>query len=268
MYPYDYLKEFHPLNVNEVFVAMPFDPTYDDVYEKLIKRAVDEANKKLGKATPHLLQAYRTKSDPGTILGWEEVMKRLAAGKIILGVLTTSNENVFYELGIAHATQPLFRQILIAEPNYKSKFDTKDINYTPYDFDKLGDSVEALALKIEAGIRWSDQEDDERIKRVKRQLGPMEFWAALNFGKTPNFALAMPHPKRTFDPMLHSMYQAVGNLCRLGMLALHTAPSNTGQGDISFSYHWTRLGNDILASRDLAVINQDEVQKRIGSAPA
>ena len=49
--------------------------------------------------------------------------------QIVLGVLTDDNPNVFYELGIAHATQPITRQILIAENGYKPRFDTKDLIY-------------------------------------------------------------------------------------------------------------------------------------------
>jgi hypothetical protein len=137
MYPYDFDPSLRGLNPEEVFVVMPFAPVYDPIYTDMVEPAVRVAGTSLQRS----LRAYRTKGDLRTTSGWIEVMDHLYTAQIILGVLTsTVNPNVHYELGIAHATQPICRQVLIAEKDYKPQFDTKDLIFMEYSPLRPGDS--------------------------------------------------------------------------------------------------------------------------------
>lgn len=128
MYPYDFRPKQKAINFTEVFVVMPFEE-YDDVFNKLIKPATEKANELLNDTEHQALSAYRTKDDIRTTSGWINVLEHLLTAQIVMGVLTSNNPNVFYELGIAHATEPITRQILIANKGYQPKFDTKDLIY-------------------------------------------------------------------------------------------------------------------------------------------
>src|SRR4030067_336127 len=146
MYPYDFTPTLKGLNPEEVFVVMPFATKYDPIYNDLVKPAVDDAAKNLKRR----LGAYRTKGDLRTTTGWLEVMEHLYPAQVILGVLTKKvNPNVQYELGIAHATQPIRRQVLIAEKGYKPVFDTKDLIFMEYSPRLPGASVGELAGRIQ-----------------------------------------------------------------------------------------------------------------------
>src|SRR4051812_37224938 len=108
MYPYNFRPIVKGLNPEEVFVVIPFLAKYDSIYTDLVQGAVDIAAEKLNRN----IKAYRTKGDLRTTSGWLEVMEHLYTAQVVLGVLTKQvNANVQYELGIAHATQPIQRQV-------------------------------------------------------------------------------------------------------------------------------------------------------------
>ena len=115
MYPYDFRSVRKGINHNEVFIVMPFSAKLESVYTNLIVPAVSKTNELLERTGQNILQAYRSKDDIRTASGWINVLEHLTTAQIVLGVLTEDNANVFYELGIAHATQPITRQVLIAE---------------------------------------------------------------------------------------------------------------------------------------------------------
>jgi hypothetical protein len=151
MYPYDFTPRLKGLNPEGVFVVMPFAGDYDKIYTELIDPAVASAGRKLGR----VLRAYRTKGDLRTTSGWIEVMEHLYTAQVVLGVLTNAvNANVQYELGIAHSSQPIQRQVLIAEREHKPAFDTKDLIFMEYSASSPGDSVAELAERIQTSIEW------------------------------------------------------------------------------------------------------------------
>ena len=91
-------------------------------------------------------------------------MEHLFPAQIVVGVLTgPPRPNVYYELGIAHATQPETRQILIAEPEYEAPFDTHDMIYMPYEAN-LGNSVGDLARWIRVAVEDHDVRSERLIK--------------------------------------------------------------------------------------------------------
>jgi len=260
MYPYEFKPKQKGINFKEVFVVMPFAPTYDRIFDDLIKPSTQKANEILGLSGHRVLEAYRTKDDIRTTSGWINVLEHLTTAQIVLGVLTDNNPNVFYELGIAHATQPMQRQILIAERGYEPTFDTKDLIFYGYDSD-FTKSIEPLALRISDAIKSYEIQKEKRINQARMLLGPYEFEVIMTQGAKRNFVLHTSQKGRLdYEAELISRFRedhlvgaferhvpAIANLCTHGILGLHT--SSRVEGDrtiVEFSYHWTDLGNNLL----------------------
>jgi hypothetical protein len=97
----------------KVFVVMKFSPAYEELYKDVIQ----ERCKKSG------LQAYRADEvfGPGVLL--DDIVRGIEEAKIVIAEITApnENENVFYELGYAHALKK--PTILLAEQGKKLPFD-------------------------------------------------------------------------------------------------------------------------------------------------
>ena len=171
MYPYDFKPKTNGINHREIFVVMPFDTDYNPVFNNLIKPATTKANKILGINDIKMsLYPYRTMDDIRTTSGWINVLEHLVTAQIIIGVLTSKNANVFYELGIAHATQPITRQILLANQGYEQTFDTKDLIYFEYNKSKLKDDIKPLSEKIAEAIKLYKIEHEKMIIQARMTL--------------------------------------------------------------------------------------------------
>jgi len=256
MYAFDFKPTHQGIDHGLIFVAMPFDVEYNIIYDDLIVPATILANKKLHFPLRH---PFRTKDDIKTTSGWISVLENLYTAQIVIGVLTGNNINVFYELGIAHATQQIARQILIAEKGYKPSFDTKDLIYLEYDEKKISESVEPLGDKIVQAIEDYDLRKDIEVKKARGALGVAGFCAILRYGKDRNFAVHA-HELLELENQDKAPYRdGLDILCQQGLLFLNTA-IQAGPKPISFSYWWTGIGNDVL--RLLDIITDDQLLKR------
>ena len=195
----------------------------------------------------------------------------------MLGGLTDNNPNVFYELGIAHATQPITRQILIANKDYEVKFDTKDLIYLPYQ-DDLTKSIEPLAVKISDAVKWFKIEEDRTVKEAKRLIGVVELEVMMTQNCKPSFPMHTSekgreeyeqelltrigsehtHLKGCFDRHVN----ATQNLLRIGLLEFFSESKKEGnQVIIYYGFRWTNLGNDILFSMGL-ILDEERERRR------
>jgi hypothetical protein len=255
MYAYDFKPTHNGIDHGLIFVAMPYDNKYDFIFEDLITPATTSASKKL----PLPLRSVRVKDDIRTTSGWINVLEHLSVAQVVMGVLTGNNQNVFYELGIAHATQQISRQILIANEGYEPSFDTKDLIYLKYNDKKISESVEPLADKILEAIRDYDSKKDMEVKKARGALGVSAFCAILQFGKRRNFPV---HAAELLELELKDKApyrDGLDILCQQGLLFLNTAIQE-GPQPIQFSYWWTGVGNDVLNLLD--IINDDELSER------
>ncbi len=270
MYPYNFEPEEPGIKHTEIFVAMPFDKKYDYVYEKLIVPATEMANKRLNLATEIKLKPYRTKDDISTTSGWINVLEHLNTARIVLGVLTSNNPNVLYELGIAHATQPVARQILIASNEHKPTFDVKDLIYYKYEPDEITNSIEPLAIKIEDAYKMYKLEKDEKIRKAKRILTPYAFDVMLHYGVTRHFHLHRDkYGTYKFDKIFgegtfNKHMKGLEYLCQNKLVGLNTRLIKD-EDLIEHSYYWTNLGNDVLHSQE--IIDQKELIERRKTLP-
>ena len=248
MYPFNYRPQRGFVDLRKVFVAMPFANEYEAVYTDLIIPAIKEVNNDL--EDNEKLTWYRGKDPTHTRSGWLDILENLFTSRIVLGVLSGDNPNVFYELGIAHATQQLERQLLIAEERYSSKFDLKDLIYTRYDPDNLVASIPSLASALRDTLKVYDINIDRMVSLAESRLSVYEFKIMVRYGVESHFFL--PEGE---DP-LH--YEGLAHLCHSGLLRLSAKPSD---GKIEYSYYWTDLGNAVL--HRLNIIQEHSLKHRI-----
>ena len=275
MYPYDFTPTLKGLNAEEVFVVMPFASDYDPVYTGLIKKAVASAAKRLKRR----LTAYRTKGDLRTTSGWLEVMEHLYTAQFVLGVLTKRvNANVQYELGIAHATQPIRRQVLIAEKGHKPAFDTKDLIFMQYSPNSPPDSVAELSDRIQTALQEWEVEQEAIVRHAIAKITPFEFEIVMQWASARNFAVATSgsgpgdyektvatvhrNDQRYMRDVFQRHCDAIGQLQRSGLLGLNTIAKPPV---VEFSYYWTDAGNLVLLK--FGLITQAERLQRYESMP-
>lgn len=256
MYAHDFKPKRNGIDHSLIFVAMPFDDKYDSIFDDLIVPATAEANTILGYEDNLSLRPFRTKDDIRTTSGWMNILEHLFTAQIVIGVLTGNNQNVFYELGVAHATQQIARQILIAEKEYRRSFDTKDLIYLGYAEGNIAESIEPLANRIVDAIKTYNLENEKVVKNARGSVGPSGFHAIMNHGRTRNFAVHSAALKD--DDLLRS---GLDILCQRGLLYLNTASKRDNDVyNIEFSYYWTEIGNDVL--KLLKIITEEELLQR------
>ena len=119
------------------FVLMPFSDEFDDVYQIGIKAVCDEAG------------AYSERVDEQIF--HESILDRLydqiAKADFIVADMTGRNENVFYEVGYAHALGK--RTILLTQKADDIPFDLKHYPHVIY-----GGKVTDLHKLLEPRVKW------------------------------------------------------------------------------------------------------------------
>jgi len=253
MYPFNYyLNESLYYDRHKIFIAMPFDDKYECIYGDIIIPAINKANDKLD--SEDKFTWYRGKDPKYTRTGWLQILENLFSSHFILGVLTDDNANVYYELGIAHATQQIDRQILIAEKGHKPKFDLKDLIYIEYDLSKKSNSIEELSKSIIDTAKRFYISNDRQISNATSKLSHYEFNIILQFNSKTHFNIPNDSPAILLDGVAH--------LCHAGLLRLSTKTKDiNGKKIIEFSYYWTNLGNAVIHKLDL--LSYDDLVKRI-----
>ncbi len=250
MYPYNFRPKKVFINMKEIFIAMPFDDEHENVYKDLIKQSIKKLNDTLKKEEQ--LSIYRAKDPKHTRSGWIDILEHLYTARIVLGVLSGDNANVFYELGIAHATQQIERQLLIAEKDYKPKFDLKDLIYIGYDPDNLSASVDQLSDSIRDTLKLYDIKNDRIASKAKKKLSYYEFDVMLKYGKRSHWPV---FPESTDLNIINGL----AYLCHAELIYLATVQRKKGK--IEFSYWWSDLGNAVLNL--LGIIDEAEMNERM-----
>ena len=207
------------------------------------------------------------------------MLEHLFTAQVVLGVLTRQvNPNVQYELGIAHATQPIRRQILIAEGHYKPTFDTKDLIFMQYSPSSPANSVNELGERIKTAITEWDIEQEKIVSHAIAKITPFEFEVVMHWYGADHFAVrtsgsgpddyktnvAAVHVQDTWymEGVFKRHCEAIGHLQHSGLLGLNTR-ANPPQ--IEFSYYWTDLGNLVLVR--FSLIDEAERVRRYGAMP-
>lgn len=123
----------------DIFVLMPFNPEFDEVYEDVIKQVGIKL--KLGVSRADELFG------PRSIV--TDIWSSLVSAKVVVADCTQRNPNVFYEIGLAHAIgKPV---VLLAQNDSDVPFDLRHIRYIKYSLTPRG--AKALLTRLSKSIR-------------------------------------------------------------------------------------------------------------------
>lgn len=162
MYPCTYYNLFPPFPRDKrVFVAMPFSEKFTDRWEKVIKPAVEAVS--LPDSPGDKLEAYRVdkRSVSDSII--TEIIAGIGNCRLFFADVSTveylmkgrpkkkhpiRNENVLYEVGIAHSRRLAEEVVLFRSDNDRLMFDLANVRVNHYDPE--GDPEGAFFLVKEA----------------------------------------------------------------------------------------------------------------------
>ncbi len=129
-----------------VFVLMPFDPSFDDIYNFGIKAACHDAGAYCEHVDEQIFQESML----------ERIYNQISKADIIVADMTGKNPNVFYEAGYAHALGK--STILMTQKADDIPFDLKHYPHIVY-----GGRITALKADLQKRVRHFIQ--NPRIKR-------------------------------------------------------------------------------------------------------
>lgn len=122
-----------------IFVLMPFAPDFDDVFRQIIQTPLEAAG----------FTVRRADESRGTRNIMHEVIEGIATADLVVADLTSTNPNVYYELGIAHALGK--RTILLTQELDDVPFDLRAYRIITYSthFARVAEAIYALRTAAE-----------------------------------------------------------------------------------------------------------------------
>ncbi|HLV36611.1 MAG TPA: DUF4062 domain-containing protein [Spirillospora sp.] len=138
---------------SDLFVIMPFAAEFDPVYRGVIQPLLADLNLRG-------VRGDEFASQRGSII--EEVWAALNNCRLVIADITGGNDNVFYELGIAHTLNKPAIIITQAQTPEGVPFDIRHLRYIPYQNEAEGHT--RLRADLQAAITWllADIEESQR----------------------------------------------------------------------------------------------------------
>jgi hypothetical protein len=135
---------------SDIFVIMPFASEFDPVYRGVIKPLMDDMQLRC-------VRGDEFASQRGSII--EEVWAALNNCRLVIADITGGNNNVFYELGIAHTLNKPAIILTQAETPEGVPFDIRHLRYITYR--NTDEGRLRLHAELQAAITWllSDLEE-------------------------------------------------------------------------------------------------------------
>lgn len=136
-----------------VFVLMPFEQSFQDIYEVGIKPACKDAG------------AYCERVDEQIFVEniLERVYNQIAKADVVVAEMTGRNPNVFYEVGYAHALNK--RVLLLTQNADDIPFDLKHYPHIIHE-----GSIARLKSTLEARVRWCVENPKEALSTADVDL--------------------------------------------------------------------------------------------------
>ena len=131
-----------------VFVLMPFDPAFKDIYKFGIKGAAEDVG------------AYAERLDEqmfneGML---DRIFNQISKADVVVADMTGRNANVFYEVGYAHALNKVV--LLLTQKADDIPFDLKHRSHIVY-----GGDIEKLRLELGKRLTWAVEESLARSRQ-------------------------------------------------------------------------------------------------------
>jgi hypothetical protein len=132
-----------------VFVLMPFEDKFTDVYQFGIKQACEKA------------EAYAERLDEQifTESMLQRIYNQIAKADVVIADMTGRNPNVFYEVGYAHALGKVV--VLLTQDKDDIPFDLKHYRHIIYE------NATGLSPQLETTVRWAIKQASERTVPLK-----------------------------------------------------------------------------------------------------
>ena len=132
-----------------IFVLMPFDRKFDDIYKFGIRGAANEVG------------AYAERLDEQIFVEGmlDRMFNQISKADVIVADMTGRNPNVFYEVGYAHALGKIV--LLLTQAADDIPFDLKHRQHTVY-----GDSISTLKSELVTKLQWAIGESRRKLGSV------------------------------------------------------------------------------------------------------
>jgi hypothetical protein len=136
-----------------VFVLMPFNEEFDDIYKYGIKGAAEDAN------------AYAERVDEQLYAEGilDRIFNQINKADVIVADMTGRNANVFYEVGYAHALGKIV--LLLTQNADDIPFDLKHRPHTVY-----AGKIQTLREELSQKLFWAISESRRKRKQVSERL--------------------------------------------------------------------------------------------------
>jgi len=130
-----------------VFVLMPFDSEFDDIYKFGIKGASED------------IGAYAERLDEQIFIEGmlDRIFNQISKADVIVADMTGRNPNVFYEVGYAHALDKIV--LLVTQNPDDVPFDLKHRQHTVY-----GGKIDVLRRELATKLQWAISEAKKRSR--------------------------------------------------------------------------------------------------------
>jgi len=134
----------------EALVLMPFDGSYDDIYQFGIKDVLE-------KRGYHCIRVDE-KSFHGQVI--DEIQRSIVESDVIVAEMTDKNPNVYYEVGYAHGLGK--HPILITKQANTLPFDLRGYKHILYKGE-----IKTLRSELKSYLKWLDQASPTTNKIIR-----------------------------------------------------------------------------------------------------
>lgn len=219
MYPRNFFDTYWRSEIlDQVFVAMPFNIEFNELWEKAIKPGIEDAS----------LTAKRVDSN---VLSGEivtDILDGIAHSKIIVADISITqmgkfagqrNANVMYEVGLAHAIRQPTEILLIRSDGEDINFDLAGINIHKYDKENISNTRSLITAWVKSLIHLIEQEKSLKVQLAIEQIDDDSYRYLKEFASADT-ALIGPDPKTMGETLVAIPNKiALANLQRLGILS-------------------------------------------------
>lgn len=223
MFPSSYFQLFPPFpREDKVFVAMSFDHRFDARWSDVIAPAIRRVERNDVALEPIRVDA-RNISD--SIL--TEILSGIGNARLIVADITSlgtlsgrvmRNENVMYEVGIAHATRLPEEVLLFRSDSDTLLFDLSNIRVNRYDPDRKPEQARELVSRcIAESLLELELKRHLAVRKAAEALDEPSWWLLVQLQSEPSVS----HPeRRTIGQALGSVSReaAIGRLLGLGII--------------------------------------------------
>lgn len=156
-----------------IFVLMPFDDNFNDIYKYGIKGAAEDAG------------AYAERVDEQIFIEGilERIFNQISKADVIVADMTDRNPNVFYEVGYAHALGKIV--LLLTQKADDIPFDLKNRPHTVY-----AGKIEILRKDLTRRLIWAIDES----KKQRRQISAERFLVSISGTEIPEARFSRDTP--------------------------------------------------------------------------